>query len=134
MATVTLGFAALLVAAVAATVADVARAGGIVAEVGGGFATLVDVAWLGAVGWAAAIAALVLHARARRLDAAVAAAIGGAVVAVAGGVLELGDVATSQRPSALPLPLARATVVAALGLGGAAAVGGAARVLRPPTR
>lgn len=133
-AAVRLGLPALLLVLLVAVWADVTRVVGIVAEVGSGWSTFVDVAAVGAVGWGLAVAATVLAALRRPIDALVAGAVAGAIVAVTGGVLELGDLATSQLPSALPLTAARAVVAAALGAGAAAAAGGAVPLLRPPTR
>jgi hypothetical protein len=124
----------LLVGLAVAVVADVARAAGIVGEVGGGWSTLVSVAAMSAIGWGLAVAAAVLAVRGRRADALVAAALAGAVVCVAGGVVEVGDLATSQLPSALPVGVARTTVAVALGAGAGAAIGGGLPLFRPRTR
>ena len=132
--TARVGLPALLGGVAVAVAADVARVVGIVGEVGGGASTFVEEAGIGLAGWALALATAVLAWRGRRNDALVAGALAGAVVAVTGGLLELGDLDTSQLPSSLPIAAARAVIVLALGTGAGAAVGGAVRLLRPPAR
>jgi hypothetical protein len=133
LATVGLGVPALLLALVVAAAADVLRVVGILVEVGGGWSAVVEVAAVSAVGWGLAVATVVVGIR-RPADALAAGALAGAIIGVAGGVLELGDLTTSQLTSTLPVVLARGVVVTALGAGLGAAAGGALSLLRPATR
>jgi hypothetical protein len=76
-----------------------------------------DVATLSIVGWGMAVAAIVLLRRRRRLEAAAAAAMAGTVLAFAGGVLELADLASANLASGIADIAVRATVAIALGAG-----------------
>lgn len=90
-----------------------------------------DVANLSIVGWGMAIAAVVLLAKRRRLEAAAAAAMSGCVLAVAGGLLELGDLAAGNLETAVPDVLARAVVAIVLGVGLGVMVSAALELARP---
>lgn len=90
-----------------------------------------DVANLSIVGWGMAIAAVVLLSRRRRLEAAAAAAMSGCVLAVAGGLLELGDLAAANLTTATPDVVARAVVAVVLGVGLGVLVSAALELARP---
>lgn len=129
----------VLVAALAlAVAADAARVYGLVwgapTWLVSRWRVFTDVANLSIVGWGMAIAAVVLLARARRLEAAAAAAMSGCVLAVAGGLLELGDLAAGDLATATPDVVARAVVAVVLGLGLGVMVSAALELARPRRR
>jgi hypothetical protein len=81
---------------------------------------LFDLSVLSIVGWGMAVSAAVLVRRKRRFEAASAAMLAGAALALAGGALEVGDLAAVVLRSSLSDALAR--VVVAVELGGGAGV------------
>jgi len=83
---------------------------------------LFDLSVLSIVGWGMAISAAVLVRRRRRFEAASAAMVAGAALALAGGVLEVGDLAAVVLRSSLSDALARAVVAVELGGGGGVAI------------
>lgn len=79
--------------------------------------TITDISVLSIVGWGMAVCAVVLLAKRRRFEAATAAAIAGAVLALAGGVLELADLSAAELGTSLPDAPARTAVAIVLGGG-----------------
>jgi hypothetical protein len=74
--------------------------------------------WLSIViGWVLLGAALVLHARRRRFEAAAASFVGAAVVAIRGGAMEVDDLTARRLVAALPGWSARLAIAVVLGLG-----------------
>ena len=85
-------------------------------------ARLFGAGFFSVVGWVAGLLGTWLLAR-RKPDGLLLVAVSGLLVALFGGVVDLGDVSRSQIPFAFEPTLARATVAIALGLGGGAVVG-----------
>lgn len=114
-------------------VLDVLRVGGLVLGTPTWLASrasvAIDVGTLPLVGWCMAAAGAWFAARDRRFEAGAAAFVGGGVIAVAGGLLELGDLGEADLGSALADVVARTCVVGALGLGVACALVGAGQLL-----
>ena len=81
------------------------------------YRTITDMSVLSIVGWGMAICAVALLAKRRRFEAATAAAVAGAVLALAGGVLELADLSAAELGTSLPDAMARAVVAIVLGAG-----------------
>ena len=69
------------------------------------------------IGWGMATACVVLLLRRRRLEAAAAATIAGAVLALAGGLLELDDLTAARLGNALPDAAARGAIAVVFGVG-----------------
>lgn len=76
-----------------------------------------DAATLSIIGWGLAVAATVLLAMNRRLEAATGAGVAGGVLALTGGLQELADLGAAGLGSALPDAAARAAVAVVLGAG-----------------
>jgi hypothetical protein len=83
---------------------------------------LFDLSVLSIVGWGMAVSAAVLVRRRRRFEAASAAMLAGAALALAGGLLEVADLAAVVLRTSLSDALARAVVAVELGGGGGVAV------------
>jgi len=111
---------------------DVARVVGLVlgtpAWIESRSAVALDVGMLPFVGWCMALVGVWFALRRRPFQAGAAALVGGAVIAYAGGLRELGDLSEADLGSALVDAVARTTVAAALGLGLACVVSGALRL------
>jgi hypothetical protein len=105
----------------AVVVADIARIVGLVAHTPSWMSSrpraVIDLATLPFIGWGMAVCAVVLLAKRRRIEAATAAVVAGAVLAFAGGVLEVGDLAKSVLGTSLPDAMARGGVAVVLGGG-----------------
>jgi hypothetical protein len=89
-----------------------------------------DASTLSIIGWGMAVAALALLRLHRRLEAAAAAIVAAGVLALTGGVLEVGDLTTARLGSALPDAMARALVAIVLGVGVGLLVGAALELRR----
>jgi hypothetical protein len=115
---------AVLAVLAVVVVADAARVAGLVLYAPPWLVSrarfLFDLSVLSIVGWGMAISAAVLVRRGRRFEAASAAMLGGAALAIAGGVLEVADLGAVVLRSSLSDALARAVV--AIELGGGAGV------------
>jgi hypothetical protein len=102
-------------------VADAVRVAGLVAGtptwLQSRWHVLSDASTLSIIGWGMAVAALALLRLRRRLEAAAAAIVAAGVLALTGGVLEVGDLTAARLGSALPDALARALVAVVLGVG-----------------
>lgn len=95
---------------------------------------LFDLSVLSIVGWGMTISAAVLIRRGRRFEAASAAMIAGAALAIAGGGLEVGDLAFVVLRSSLSDALARAVVAVELGGGTGVAIASALELRRVLSR
>jgi hypothetical protein len=111
------GRRALVPALVALLVLDAVRVAGLTFEAADGrLAQAVNVGIVDLVGWALAITALV-RIRAAQHDGVLAAGVTGLLLAIAGGVLDWGDLGKSQLAVVTPAPLHRFCIAAVAGLG-----------------
>lgn len=110
----------LVVAIVALVAADVVRVAGLSLVVAGSagdrLRQAVDVGVVDLVGWGLGVAAVARLLRGKP-DGRIAAGLAGVLLAIAGGLLEWGDLGRSELGVATPAVVARACVAAAAGLG-----------------
>jgi hypothetical protein len=93
----------------------------------------VDDATLSVIGWGLAIAAVVLVRAGRRPEATAAATVAGGMLALTGGLLELGDLGAAHLGSALGDAASRASIALCLGLGVGVAASALAELRRAST-
>jgi hypothetical protein len=115
-------------------VADFVRVAGLTFAVADGRVTqAVDVGIVDLVGWVIAAAAA-LGVRRRQVEATMAAGLSGLLLAIAGGVLDWGDLAHSQLAVATPETLHRACIAVVAGAGAGLAAAAFREVARRPGR